>query len=485
MKNTLRRSLLPTAIAGCLLAMGGAAHADTPSIPADSTGSLTVHLYDQPAEYLPGNDGMELSEQQTQGLTPISGAQFAVQQVPGVDLTTNAGWLEAEAIVKDFDPFSPSASLGEAGGSPITQDTDQNGLAKFSDLPVGLYLVEQVGTPPVEAGAQLTPATPFLVTVPLTDPGSKDHWVYDVHVYPKNVFTQVVKTVEDDKTNAVGQSISYKISSSIPGGDVTTKYVVTDQLDPKLEFQKAGVTIGGAATSDFTVTEVSGKVTVTLGDQARADAFASLKADSTAQVVTTITAKVKQAGEIDNQANLVFSRDGEADTEVPSTTATTKFGGIQVKKVNTAGSVLSGAQFEVRVANTDDFNKAKPVTISGKDKWTTGEDGIVKIDGLRYSAFAKGEQVTEESGAFNFYWLVETKAPAGHELLTEPIPFVVGKQTDLADAVTVTNVPHNAGGFLPKTGAAGSLVLVGAGLVVAGAASLLSVRRSARGGLES
>ncbi len=43
----------------------------------------------------------------------------------------------------------------------------------------------------------MTPAAPFLVSVPLTDPDNQDNWIYDVHVYPKNSIAGAEKTVTD------------------------------------------------------------------------------------------------------------------------------------------------------------------------------------------------------------------------------------------------------------------------------------------------
>lgn len=474
--------------AGLVALMGSAAGAavaaptggDALGIPPGSTGSLTIHEYLQPVESRPSSEGMALPESAVEGLTPLAGATFQVQQVPGVDLTKNSGWLAAEKIVGEFDPFSPETTV-EGATDALTQTTDSKGEAVFSPLPVGLYLVQQVGTPPLAENRQMTKSMPFLITVPMTNPSTVDAWVYDLHVYPKNTLSEVVKTVDDAQVSAVGEEIAYTIESTIPGGDVTTKYVVRDTLDPKLKFKGAAVQIAEKSTEDFTVQETDGAVLVTLGDSARKQALEALKADASSTVKTTITAEVVAAGEIDNDATLTFSRDGETETEVPGNLVTAKFGGLKVKKISSSGEVLGGAEFEVRMAHTPDFNASKTVTVAGVSTWVSSTDGELTIDGLRYSAFAEGEEVQEGSGKYNFYWLVETKAPQGFELLTEPIPFVVDAQTATAQVLSVTNVPHNAGGFLPKTGANGSIAAFAGGLIVAGVATVLLVRRKAKG----
>ncbi|MGN0476573.1 MAG: SpaH/EbpB family LPXTG-anchored major pilin, partial [Ruminococcus sp.] len=59
--------------------------------------------------------------------------------------------------------------------------TDINGVAKFSNLKLGIYYVEETSHP-----AQVTKETaPFVVSVPFTAT-TGDKWLYDVYAYPKN-----------------------------------------------------------------------------------------------------------------------------------------------------------------------------------------------------------------------------------------------------------------------------------------------------------
>lgn len=488
--RTVKRILPTLATVAGLVALGvGAAGGATaapvgaanPGIPPGSTGSLTIHEYLQPVESRPSSEGMALPPSAVEGLTPLPGATFKVQQVPNVDLTKNSGWVAAEKVVKKFDPFSPEKTVEGGTAAALTQTTNSKGEALFSSLPVGLYLVQQVGFAPVAENQQMTMSMPFLITVPMTDPSTVDSWVYNLHVYPKNTFSEVTKTVDDAEVNAVGETISYGIETTIPGGKVTTKYVVRDALDPKLKFKGATVEIAGTPTQDFTVQHKDGVVEVDLGATARGQAFQALKTDASSTVKTTITATVLASGEIDNDATLTFSRGGEVETQVPGNLVTAKFGGLKVKKEATSGQALKGATFEVRQAHTSSFEAAKTIAVDGVSTWTSGANGEVTIDGLRYSGFAEGQAVSEDSGKYNFYWLVETKAPQGFELLTEPIPFVVDAQVGTAKVLTVTNVPHNAGGTLPKTGANGSVAALGGGLLVAGFAAMLLARRVAKG----
>lgn len=475
-------------LAGLLATPALAAPGDEALIPAGTTGSLTIHKYTQPPSYGADNYGMELPASETSDLTPLPGAKFEITKVLGVNLSTNAGWQTAQRAVDAFDPFDPNASLAAAGfntvAPPKSEVTGSNGAASFTDLPVGLYLVKETATPAVAANESVTPAMPFLITVPLTDPADLHQWVYNVHAYPKNVVSSAEKTVVDNPAFSLGDVIDWPIDSTIPGGSVTTKYVVTDTLDSKLEYVSTKTYIGDTETTDFTAVLTGDTIVTTLGTTARQAAFDALQTNPDAKVRVVHTTKVISAGEITNDAKLTFQRDGEPETDVDTDEAETKFGGINISKHDRKGKALAGAVFQVRAAHKNDFSMATAIDISGVKSWTTDSNGKVAIDGLRYSGFADGEAVTEASDKYNFYWLVEVKAPIGYELLANPIPFTIDSQVAQAITVDVVNTPHNAGGTLPKTGAAGILGLITAGLVSAAAGGYLVTRTMRRDGTE-
>lgn len=475
---------------GLLAAPALAAPGDEALIPPGTTGSLTVHKFTQPPSYGDDNYGMELPASAIEDLVPLPGATFQVQRVTEVDLTTNVGWPKAQTAVDAFDPFNPTSSLTGAGfglANAQSKVTGKTGLAQFTGLPVGLYLVEETATPAVAANESGTAAMPFLITVPLTDPADLHQWVYNVHAYPKNVVSAVEKEVVDSPAFSLGDVIDWPVTSTIPGGSVTTKYEVADTLDAKLEYVSTKVTIDGKATTDFTATldATTNTVTTSLGASARQGAFNALQANAQAKVLITHTTKVIAAGEITNDATLTFQREGEPETDTPSTEAETKFGGINILKHDREGNNLAGAVFQVRAAHENDFAKAAIISVNGVDSWTADKDGKAAVDGLRYSGWADGEAVAEGSGKYNFYWLVETKAPAGYELLANPIPFTIDSQVAQAITVDVINTPHNAGGELPNTGAAGTIGLITAGIVLVLGGGYLAMRSARRDGTEA
>ena len=181
--------------------------------------SLTSHKFSK------NNVGTErdncLRRDNVNGLgEPLRNAVFQVQKVNNIDLTTNEGWLAAEKVVK-----TGSNDLGPA----VTKPTGANGEAVFDGLAVGLYKVTEISAPLGYESVERE----FYVTLPLTNPNTKNTWEYNVHVYPKNkpVEDVITKTVQDQGKN-VGDRIGYTITSKIPESQKLASYKVADVYDP-------------------------------------------------------------------------------------------------------------------------------------------------------------------------------------------------------------------------------------------------------------
>ena len=96
---------------------------------------------------------------------------------------------------------------GKSYSDPVyTKTTDKDGIAEFTGLDLGLYVVVETGTP----DKVTSPVKPFLVSVPMTRVNNPNEWLYDIHVYPKNGTTYgEVKIV---KTGRVGSGTPSKLS---------------------------------------------------------------------------------------------------------------------------------------------------------------------------------------------------------------------------------------------------------------------------------
>ena len=408
---------------------------------------------------------------------PLAGVTYKITKL-NYDLQ-NGDWSKfpkAAADVKDGDKTDTTFEKTTAG----------EGEAKFSDLPLGIYLVEETNAP-----AGIVAGAPFIVSVPMVNEAS-DAWNYDVIAYPKNTETKTEKTVKDADQN-IQDAYTYTINADAPTwgeGKSLTAFRFEDRLDQRLDFQKvtevkAGDTV--LTAGDYTVNDPKAngnKLVVTLTDQGLA------KVKSGAKMSLTFEVKRKAVGdttELKNQADVIFNNPNTGK-EVKNKTneVVTYHGKLKVVKKDgkEAGKVLEGAEFELyRCASAQD-KLENPLTVNGAKKWTTGADGTFTIDGLHVTDFEDGKEVVPASKKF---CLKETKAPAGYAKLDKPVEINFTRKDIAAtgegdDAVTlvanVDNVKQDTPN-LPNTGGAGVGILaaIGAAIVAAGA---WFARRTAR-----
>lgn len=448
-----------------------------PIVDGDQLGSITVHKFERPTTPtgLP-NNGTAVD---TAGLTPLAGIEFTIQQVNSIDLATNAGWDAAHNLSSVFAPADPAGSITGAGfslGAGQAGTTDAAGTAAFTALPVGLYLVTETNYP-----AGVTPAAPFLVSVPLTDPDNKDNWIYDVHVYPKNSIAAAEKTVFDEPDVKLGDEIDWTITGDIPNEAVIDGYRVADKLDSKLTYVRATATLvdGTVITegTDYTVNFDAATNTVTVTFTPAGRLVLAAHNDTRVQVVVTTT--VNTIGEIENEG-LVYPNEGSyTGTGSPIVTppVATKWGEMTLLKVNENGAALAGASFSVYTNEADAKAGTNAISINGETVFTVAADGTLTVSGLRYSDWANGAAVAPGDPEFRTYYLVETTAPAGYELLAEPISFLINAATTTVGVdLEVKNIPSNGGFELPLTGGVGTGVLYAAGVLLVAGAGLLFVR---------
>ena len=481
MTTSLRRAL-STVVLAVLAALGvlgaGVAHAaSVVDIDPDATAALHIHKFEQPDDgFGPPADGTPAD---TSGMTPIAGVEFTVQRVSGIDLTTNQGWQDASKLTVE-----EATTRAETPGH--TGVTDADGNVDFTDLPLGLYLVSETRTPTGVTGSR-----PFLVTLPLTDPTQRDNWLYDVHVYPKNAVTGAEKTVDDDKSVSLGDDVLWTILADIPRVQQIDAYKIVDKLDPRLDYTSATVRLTNDVTitagTDYTIAFNAETNTVTVEFT---EAGRRILAENAflAQVEVVLTTTANATGTITNEAQLypnessTHSKPGEPGGPVVTPPVDTRWGDIVIEKYDACdkSKLLSGAQFQVYASEDDARAQTHPISIDGVDTWTTGDDGRAVIAGLRYSNHADGKDLQPGDPDWRSYWLVETKAPDGYELLAEPVKVDVTSADPTVVSVEVEDVKHNAGWSLPLTGGAGTAGVSALGvLLLAGAGYLALTRRRA------
>lgn len=189
--------LLSAALALSLCAMPAMAEdSGTPATttPQDvwtqDTGSITIHKYEYNGQVKPDSTGEESDANNLpEGAKALEGATFSIYKVKdreelrayyNGDAKNSAAKVTVDTYLNETkDAIKSSESYSTA---VATATTDENGIAKFDGLKLGLYVVIETGTP----DKVTSPVKPFLVSVPMTKASNPSEWLYNIHVYPKN-----------------------------------------------------------------------------------------------------------------------------------------------------------------------------------------------------------------------------------------------------------------------------------------------------------
>lgn len=209
--------LLSAALALSLCAMPAMAASDVDTTtPQDvwtqETGSITIHKYEYNGKVGPDGTGEKSDvDKLPNGATPLKGAEFSIYQVMDRKMLREYydGTNDKETVTVDKYLNKAGDAINPDLGFPKpdkTVTTGGDGIAEFTGLPLGMYVVIETDTP----DKVTSPVKPFLVSVPMTSVNNPNEWLYDIHVYPKNGTTYgEVKIV---KTGRVGSGTPSKLS---------------------------------------------------------------------------------------------------------------------------------------------------------------------------------------------------------------------------------------------------------------------------------
>ena len=387
-----------------------------------------------------------------------TGSGLTLTQVEGTN-TYVVTFNKDEFSAPKFAETLNGAVNGKAGKPLAVAD----GKATVTDLDLGYYFV--------------TSASGALCNLTTTDPDAEIHDKTDVPFEKK-----------DDKVSAeVGETVNYTIKGKVPDhtGFKTYTYKITDTMSEGLTFkQDVKVTVSG--------TDVTNACTPTYNVESDANKFTvSIPVKSYpigAEILVTYSALVNENAVekiSKNSATLTYSNnpstgDETTTTSVEETVYSSKIAIVKVetgnenKKLKGAEFVLykkvPGASGEVtQYYKQDDTTKAVTWVeqVVNATTVTTGDNGEASFDGL----------------ANGTYYLVETKAPAGYNQLTEAVPVNVNGGTT-ETALTVTQrVENQAGTLLPSTGGMGTTIfyVLGFVLVVGAGVLLVTKKRMSQG----
>ena len=378
----------------------------------------------------------------TIALNPKSPWYDVVATYDGVTLTPAA--TGDVSIVTKNDNFS-AAKFSNLLRTNITGKSgiDLNaagGKATASGLDLGYYLV--VGAN--EALANLTTTNPSVT-------------IHDKNDVPFD-------KVDDKESVEIGEVVNYTINGKVPDttGFTSYEYTITDTMSEGLTFNDdVKVYVGNVElTGNYTYEKVGNgfKVTIKVMD---------IQDKVTQPIVVKYTATVNEnaiAKISKNDAKLVYSNNptdsknhGELTDKETVYSAKIKIvkyhdaledtnNRLQNAKFVLSKKVMEGEKEGVKYYKYDSINNAVTWVDTRKDAdvFVTTVNGEAEVRGLKNGT----------------YYLIETEAPAGYNLLAEPVKVEING----SDA----NVDSHTGSLLPGTGGIGTQIFY-----IAGAALLL------------
>lgn len=380
-----------------------------------------------------------------------------------VDKNGYANWVkganQAEFAQEALD-YATANNISNKGTKPASNNT-----VKFEHLDLGYYLVDSsVGS---------------LCVLNTTNP--------DLTIAEKNGVPSVEKGVSNTQNGTYGTSNNASIGDTVYFKTTITaqagakNYVLHDTMTNSLTFNNdVKVTYNGAQLSspnDYTVStsnidNCTFEITFTESFLNKLTANSKIYVTYSAAVNDNAVVKVPMT----NKTHLTY---GDKNTETNKPETITKTFGITVFKYTGDNKALEGAEFKLSTDPSckDTTKDLKFKNLEGKYRYNTSGDTTLKSSDKGYIHIEGLKEGT--------YYLKETKAPDGYNLLKTPVKIRIDSEGKIyVDDSTNVNtgdvkVKNNSGTLLPSTGGMGTtmIYLVGAVLVLGSGVVLATKRR--------
>ena len=441
---------------------------------------------------------------------PLSNITFDIFPVATMEEYYSEGYVLPEATEYTYPELAEYSIV-----------TDADGKASFNflhhGLPDGIYLIVERKHPSI-----VKPVEPFYLFVPMTSPDGTE-LIYDITVKPKNEVKGGVK-IEKDVISIGNNEASadayaphtWIIGTTVPEDiSVGKSFIIKDTLDNRLDYMgNLKVVLENDTNTAFKSVElVAGtdyKLTVndvdSLSGSKPSDSFRiELTGAGMSKIATTvgkndystymlrvyfdaqINANAEIATNIPNRAELEYTNGTDIKFEKESDVPHVFTGGINFLKVDADNNetTLSGAVFEIyRPATEEEINAgdSRLAEIPGVS------DKVIKVSFFDNSAL-KGDKVTSATSdkdgmvsvyglAYGKYYLVETKAPDGYNILPEALEVTIDSTSHIeGNEIKILN---KTGSLLPETGGIGTTVYTISGIILMGVACLILYNRRKR-----
>ena len=477
----LAAALAAVVAAALLMSLSApAAQAAPPAAMPTGPMVIEIHKYEQPDTLGQPASGLEITDPALLPQTPpVAGAMFSATRVPGIDLTTNAGQRAAGALTA----AEAAQRIADAGALPEASDsTDGAGNATLQLAGSGLYYVQETVTP-----GGFIAAAPFVVALPLTNPDTRDSWLTTVHVYPKNERVGIRLGVTDQDAVSLGDLVRWRATADVPV-QPSNSYVIRNKIDSRLQQVDGagGITVALSCAcaplvsgTDYSVTldPVSGEYVIELTAAGRTRLAAAAAAHPGVTVLIDYDTVVLAQGALQSEAVLVIDGSVAADDA-----AETQWGPLEivVHERGNPNHKIAGARFQVYLTEADARAGTNPIAVDGVHEWTSDAQGLILINGLRFSDFVNGLNIELGDPQYRTYFVMITHIPEGYKGVKTPIGLSVTSTTEAQ--VAVVELWHSVDpGGLPITGGqmAGAGMLLA--LVLGGSGFALLATRKRRG----
>lgn len=323
--------------------------------------------------------------------------------------------------------------------------------------------------------------------------------------------------------NQIGDTVEFRTISDVPdtSGYDTYTYKISDTMSTGLTSNvkdASSVTIkvndrGDALSTDYySVTADGNSFTVTVDILKAVQDGKVTKGDKLYAYYTGVLnadAKVYDEGKQDNAAHLEYSNNpnGEGTGKTQDKKVYDWTFKLGVNKTDKNGNSLTGAKFVLskngglKVAELKTDSEGTPSVTRDLIGLVKVSDGVyrVAVDGDKNVVYTidAGQPVIKGLDDSVNYYLYETKAPSGYNLLSEPVSFKITAQynadgSEVADGYPqvvinngesssslTANVVNQSGAELPTTGGIGTTVfyVLGGAMVVAAGVVLVTRKR--------
>lgn len=396
--------------------------------------------------------------------------------------------------------------------STVTTGADGKAVCNLSQLDQGdgIYLVVERQNDAIQV-----PVAPFYVSVPMTGPAG-DSWVYEITVEPKNQVVpgpemekDVTRIDNNEDTFDIGQLHTWIIRCDIPA-DIAhaMEYTVTDSLDYRLSYYgNLAVKLAEAASAEHTETFILQEQTDYILQTAETEdnRVSGFALSLTQQGMNAIAEQIGQNSVKDYELRIYFdamiNENAEMGELIPNTSELEYInsvgygyntrsdepvvytGGLKLLKYDAKDATvyLPDAQFRIARLATDaevaegDISK---IIYEGKE---------INVVFCRFYKDAQLQNqvdtaITDTNGtalfnglAYGEYYLLETKAPDGYNLLSAPVKVTVSADSHLDHATVM--VANSSEFVLPSTGDRGIAIYIAVGGVILLAGVFLLITR--------